>query len=350
MTVVDYAQAWSELRERKERGETPASAVSELDHPRKYYRPLADAADRFIHWTQHPDEQVYTGIEAIDMQLRGIAPGEMAELIGYSHSGKTLVLLEILRHNNKRNVVYFCPDEPQVLTLIKLTCLQHNINGQLLEERVREGDKEAIALLRETATIHFPNLMVVDESVTMADMEYAYNEAEQMWSKKPDFVVVDYLDLIQGGGEDVSSKANAVKSWGRRHDVPLLVLHQTSRSAGADGREITISSGGFGGEAQATHIIGVRRKINEIKAGIRSIEESLRRPGARNTEVLMEKLQELQREALIHKHTLTVNLVKNKRWGGALVDDVDFEISKGTGRLRPLNGDLPLQYKLGDHY
>jgi hypothetical protein len=40
----------------------------------------------------------------------------------------------------------------------------------------------------------------------------------------------------------------------------MLVLHQSSRTAGADGKKMTISSGAYGGEQQATHILGVRRK------------------------------------------------------------------------------------------
>jgi len=36
--------------------------------------------------------------------------------------------------------------------------------------------------------------------------------------------------------------------------------------------------------------------------------------------------------------------VKNKRPGGGLVDDVDLEIDRDTGRLYDLHGDLPSQY------
>jgi hypothetical protein len=42
---------------------------------------------------------------------------------------------------------------------------------------------------------------------------------------------------------------------------------------------------------------------------------------------------------------VTINLLKNKRPAGQLVDDVDFELNAMTGRLRELNGELPRQYK-----
>jgi hypothetical protein len=174
-------------------------------------------------------------------------------------------------------------------------------------------------------------------------MEKAMGEVCDVWGQKPDLVVFDYLELLQGGGEDVPSKANTLKAWGRRHDVPLLVLHQTSRSSGADGRRMTISSGSFGGEQQATHIIGVRRKRFEIESQIRELEAKLDKSSV--SERMMEQLDGLRYDARIHAHTLTLNLVKNKRPAGNLLDDIDFEIEQGTGRLARLrDGELPSQF------
>jgi KaiC/GvpD/RAD55 family RecA-like ATPase len=338
-TLTELSDRWAKL---KERGASPALSVSTLQPTSGYYKPLADAADDYVRWAQSPHERVFTGIQAIDREMRGIAPGEMGLVIGFSHSGKTLVLLEILKANRNRNVCYFCPDEPRTLTLIKLACLLHSLDPIELERQVASDDQAAIQLLKDTANRDFPNLACYDESVTLTDMERAVGEVTDMWGRKPDLVVFDYLELLTGGGEDVPSKANSIKAWGRRHSVPLLVLHQTSRSSGADGKRLTISSGSYGGEQQATHIIGVRRKLFEIQAEIRELEEKVDRSSS--AERLMERIDTLRYDERVHQHTLTLNLVKNKRTGGRLVDDVDFEIEQGTGRLTPLNGDLPSQY------
>jgi hypothetical protein len=56
----------------------------------------------------------------------------------------------------------------------------------------------------------------------------------------------------------------------------------------------------------------------------------------------MEKLDSLRYDLRIHQNTLTVNLVKCKRPASSLLDDMDFEIQYGTGRLNRLpNGVLP---------
>jgi hypothetical protein len=313
----------------------------------RMYSPLSDAADSFVRWAQSPQERVHLGINRIDAELRGIAPGEIAMMLGFAHGGKTLVLLHALRNNRDKHIALFIPDEPRQLVLTKLTCIHHRIDARELEARVAADDSEAIELLRRTAEEDFPNLAVFDQPLTGSDMERAYNEVCDVWGRVPELVVVDYLDLVEAG-ETVPDKATFLKSFGRRHDIPMLVLHQTSRTAGADGAKLTMSSGSYGGEQQATSIIGVRRKKYQIMAEINELTEKLDR---QHSERLVERLEFLRHDLKIHEFTVTVSLLKNKRPAGQLVDDIDFELDITTGRLRELNGDLPAQYRhsLGNH-
>jgi replicative DNA helicase len=320
--------------------DTDVSAPSILSEYR-HYVPLSDAAQSFVRWAQNPNERIYTGIAPIDAEMRGIAPGEMAMMIGYSHGGKTLALLHMLMNNRDKRVALFIPDEPKTLVLTKLTCMYHNVDARLLEQRVADNDSEAIDLLRMTAEENFPNLAVFDQSLLPSDIERAYAEVSNVWGDKPELVVFDYLELVEAG-EQVPDKAGYLKSFGRRHDVPLMVLHQTSRSSGAEGRKLTISSGAYGGEQQATSIIGVRRKKYEILSELRDITESLAK---KHNERYQERLEFLQYEQRVHEYTLTLSLLKNKRPGGMLVDDIDFELDVHTGRLWELKqGELPDQY------
>jgi replicative DNA helicase len=305
------------------------------------YSPLGESIDSFVRWAQSPQERINLGIARIDAEMRGIAPGEIAMVLGFAHGGKTLLLLHSLKHNKEKHIALFIPDEPKELVLIKLTCITHNIDARILEERIAKNDKEAINLMKETAYEHFPNLAVFDQSLSSTDMERGYNEVCDVWNQAPELVVVDFLELIQAG-ETVPEKATFLKGFGRKHDVPMLVLHQTSRHAGADGKKLTMSSGSYGGEQQATAILGVRRKKYEIQSEITELIEKLNRSSSERTQ---ERLDFLRYEQKIHEHTVTVNLLKNKRPAGQLVDDVDFELNAATGRLRDLNGELPRQYR-----
>jgi hypothetical protein len=216
-----------------------------------------------------------------------------------------------------------------------LACIANGIHAGELEEAIAENRDEAIAILRDTATKQFPNLAVFDQPMTLSDMEKAMGETSDILGK-PDLMVFDYLELLQGGGEDVPSKANTIKAFGKRHHVPLIVLHQSSRSSGADGRKMTISSGAFGGEQQASHIIGVRRKKFEIQSQVQEIQDKLAKGTA--TERLLERLDTLRYDERIHDNTVTLNLVKCKRPASTLLDDMDYEIELGTGRLLPMQG------------
>ena len=335
-TSSNFADRWARLG----RGEDlPTPELSASVGSRNYYKPLISAVDEYVHWAQHPQERVYLGFPELDAQIRGIAPSEMCLINGYSHSGKTLFLLQILVANSDKPIIYFCPDEPRTLTLIKLACVTYGVDAHDLEEQIANSDPEAIELLKETASIRFPQLAVFDQFMTLSDMEKSVGEIQEMWGK-PALIVFDYLELLNGGGEDVPSKANTLKAFGKRHNIPLLVLHQSSRTAGADGRKMTISSGAYGGEQQASHIIGVRRKKFEIESQIREIEEKLDKNAA--SERLLERLDQLRYELRIHQHTITLNLVKCKRPASSLLDDMDYEIEHGTGRLLPLrNGEMP---------
>jgi hypothetical protein len=47
----------------------------------------------------------------------------------------------------------------------------------------------------------------------------------------------------------------------------------------------------------------------------------------------------------IHEYTVSLSLLKNKRPGGQLVDEIDYELDLHTGRLRELlPGELPEQH------
>lgn len=336
LSLDQIKAGWNEV---EAGGATPPA--SSIPKEYRHYVPLTEAAHAFVRWAQSPQDRVYLGIEPLDAEMRGIAPGELAMMLGYSHGGKTLVLLHALRNNRDKKIALFIPDEPKTLVLTKLTCMHHNIDARQLEMRVANDDKEAIDLLRQTAEEDFPNLAVFDQPLVPADMERAYNEVCDVWGDKPDLAVVDYLELVEAG-EQVPEKAGFLKGFGRRHDIPMLVLHQTSRTSGADGRKLTISSGAYGGEQQATSIIGVRRKKMEIGAEIQDLRERLDR---NHTEKAQERLEMLMYDQKVHEYTITLSLLKNKRPAGMLVDDVDFEIDVKTGRLWELkNGELPDQY------
>ena len=257
----------------------------------------------------------------------------------------TQVWLHMLRHNKHKRFVLFTPDEPTTLVLAKLASIEHNVDAKELERQVAQDDRDAVRLLHETIE-QYPNLIVFDQPMSALEIEDAYDEACDVWGAAPDLVTFDYLQQLRVA-DTVPGQADWVKGFGKQRNVPLCVLHQTSRSAGANGQELTIDSGAFGGEQQATFVVGVRRKKFALMDAIREQREKLQRAQQGQTiESCRKRIEELQRDLREHEYTLTVNMSKNKRPGGGLVGEVDYEIETSTGRLIPLApGDLPRQYR-----
>lgn len=331
MTLTDneIAQGWGALEA------APPAPAENFRH----YIPLTDAAAQTVSEAQDA-QRIFTGIEAFDTQMRGVGRGHLLNIVGYSHSGKTLLLLKMLQKNKDKRIAYFGPDETASLVLVKLTAIVTGVGARELESRVAAGDQEAIDMLYATAKVHFPNLAFFEAGLTPQLMEEAYTElVTKVWGTDEDVMVIcDYVDLLEDCGDTAATKFNWLKAFGKRKRIPLILIHQTSRSAGADGRAMTISSGNFGGEQHATFQIGVRRKKNSILSELAEARSKAAPP--------LEKIQELEHDLLIHEYTITLNLVKNKRPGGQTVDEIDFELDVGTGALYPLAvGELPAQWQ-----
>lgn len=346
LPVSDLAQRWAQLEEGEEDTSPDLAAdVQAAVRERnlevegyRYYRPLTKAVDEYVAWAQAPQDRIYLGIEEFDGAMRGIAPGEMTMIIGYAHQGKTVLATEAVLNNREKHIVVFSPDETQQLLLVKLACLIHNVSAETLERDIGRGDPSAADLLRRVATESFPRLAVFEEPMGFNQMDQAVKEVTHHWQHNPELVLVDYLELLPEG-DSVPTKANALKGWGKRHQVPMLVLHQTSRSGGAGGQTLSLSSGGYGGEQQAIHLLGVRRKREYYRARIALLTERIESGFAKDTYWYEKLREEAEHEMIRHWNTITLSLIKNKRPPGKLVDDLDFHLDQNTGRIKPIGHD-----------
>lgn len=302
----------------------------------RYYAPLADAADEYVTWSREPGVRVYTGIAEFDEAMRGIAPSELMLVVGFAHSGKTVFTTQVILNNSHRNVAMFSPDETRVLVLIKLFSIFHGIGAEEIEYRLQRDDDDMEQMLRTFATEHFPNLAVFDEISDLTLFDKALDEYEEVHGRT-ELVVIDYAQLVTGAGEDVAGTINAIKAWGKRRRVAIILLHQSSRSKGAGGGKVTIDSGGYGGEQQALFLVGVRRKKNQYLQAILELEDKIASATQQRTiDHLTELLTDARYELARHENTITFSLVKNKRPPGRLVDDIDFILDPDTGRVKPM--------------
>src|SRR5581483_8281431 len=260
LTEETLAQRLAALRD-EEHSEADAAAHAAAVSSYRYVRPLTDAADSLIEYLQNTDGRVMLGLTEVDMLTRGFGPGELVYLVGFSHSGKTQLALTMVCNNRDRRFVLFTADEPAELVLTKLCCMRTGSNAERLEERVKNGDNEAIARVRRIAREDFKNLIIVDQSMSAKQMSDAISEAEDYWSAPVDAALIDYLELFaRAEGVDVEQGSQHLKAWAMSHTFPTICIHQGSRGNSGGGQVLGMNAGKYGGEQEAIVLLGVRRQ------------------------------------------------------------------------------------------
>jgi len=290
--------------------------VAEVEDRYTFVRPLLGAANDLIDWMANPDARIMFGLPDIDAAIRGIARGELCYLTGRAHSGKTQVVLNMIRHSPQARVLYFTPDEVDNLVLTKLIALEYGVSADELEYRIRHGDQQARNLVYTTSIEQFPNLVLIDQALTFDQMSVALAEAQDYWQAPCDLVVVDYLDLLPGDADynGTKGKSTKLKRWCKRERVPVVCIHQPKRGGAARGRAIGMDDMNQGGETEATFVLGVFRKREDQYAAADYLA--------------------------MHQNTLTVAIDKNKR-PPCHVGEFDYYMDGRTGSIRPLHpGDL----------
>lgn len=283
------------------------------NHPgKRLITPLTQAADSLIDYLQNPEGRFMIGIDSVDRLTRGFSRGELVYVIGRSHSGKTQVLLNALVNpvNRHKRVIIFTPDEPAELVLTKLVSLARDINAEDLERLVRTNHQPTLNMIRDVAANDFQNLFVVDGSMSFDQMSRAMEEAEQIWGGEAELVIIDFLEQLWGtdGDDGVESKSRSLKRWTKQHNVPVVCIHQSSRSSKTRGKAAGMEGMRYGGENDAIMVIEVYRK-----------EEN-------------EDLPEDERQQW--RNIVTVNVAKNKRPPG-YKGEADIAMDPHTGKLMP---------------
>lgn len=300
----------------------------------KYVKPLHTIGQSLIE-ALRVEDGIGLGLAQVDVLTRGFRPTDLVLITGFAHSGKTQLVNTMILNNPAKRVLFFSMDDPAEMILAKLVAMHTGMSAETIERRVREGDEGTKRLVLETASMQFPNLIVVDDVIGMASMQEAVEEASDYWGQRPDAVIQDYVEMMPGNGTSesqasmVKEKLNDIKKWARVAEYPLIVLHQGTRSNSHPGEAITLLSMGFSGEQQATIVIGCRRKRDK------------------------EDMEAWERQN--HENTITCHVVKNKRPGGKMThyEGLDFDMDPTTGKITPQRSPSQLvvdqvQQQLGD--
>lgn len=216
-----YCDSKCFLRKQKEKTIEDIKSVEDLIVEYKKY--VKESSENVIH----------LGLGRIDKKMRGIAPGEVCEIIALPTAGKTALAINILRNvsiNQGIPSLFFSLEQPAVQVFERAASMSIELTGREVEMYVKTGKIEPYL---ERIIADFKNVYICDvDGLSLKDMKDYILMLEEKIDKKVRFVVIDYLGLISGiygtSYEVITALSRQIKSFAKEMNIAVLFLHHVS--------------------------------------------------------------------------------------------------------------------------
>ena len=192
---------------------------------------------------------VPTGLKTLDAKTGGLQPSDLILVAGRPGLGKTSLALCFIEHAAVRagkTCAIFSLEMSELQVVQRLISMTAEIDGN----RIRRGRlslPELQAINDASARLQQAQIWVEESSrLTVTDI-LAKSRRLQAERGKLDLIVIDYLQLIEGAGNDenrvqeVGKISRALKAIARELEVPVVALSQLSRQIETRGTEPTLS-------------------------------------------------------------------------------------------------------------
>jgi replicative DNA helicase len=273
----------------------------------KLYQQIKDTFD----FAENPTKRVGTGLPRLDEVIGGPMPGEICMIIGRSASGKSIVGQNIIVNNMTLPSIFFSMEMPYMQAVLRMytmwsgenaTDIQHNFDAGKLPDDMWD------------MAVAFPQHWIEDGAgLSLETMSAVCHDFQRANMVRPEFVVIDYLELLGGakasgdGYLATEKQATMLKDWAKLEDMRVFVLHQTNRQEPRY-KPPTENSARNAGFTEADYVIGLWQP-------------------ARNPELDFP-------ERLALRNTLRFNVLKNRAFG-VDVDKIDMTLQPSLRIWRP---------------
>lgn len=223
---------------------------------------LYDQVKDLYDFADNPVKRVGTGMKPIDDLIGGPAPGEVCMIMARSYAGKSIVGQNIINNNRGIPSIFFSMEMPGMQALMRLFSMwsdtpavenQHALENNSLSDKVWE------------MVLDYPKHVIDDRaSQSLYDMSLRVEQFEEEFDCRPEFVVIDYLELLGGAkasGEGfvaVEQQATSLKDWAKDEAMRVFVLHQTNKQE-PKWKAPTEDSARFAGYTEADFVVGLWR-------------------------------------------------------------------------------------------
>ncbi|HJX69857.1 MAG TPA: replicative DNA helicase, partial [Dehalococcoidia bacterium] len=216
------------------RGERPHDFVHIRQVLNQYFEETGLAAPS----VEHPSH-VLTGFAALDELLGGLQHSDMIILAARPSVGKSSLGLSIARNvaiEQRANVAIFSLEMAKEQLVQRFLSSEAEVDSKRVRlGRYAEAEErrvmEAVGVLSEAP-------IYIDDSPALKIVEMRSKALRLDYEQGIDLIIVDYLQLIRGGGDgrvenkvqEVSEISRSLKALARELDTPVLAVSQLSRA------------------------------------------------------------------------------------------------------------------------
>lgn len=180
-----------------------------------------------------------TGLPAVDRCIMGFKPSTMNILAARPSQGKTALALNIAAHEAKRGgrVAFFSLEMPRTQLMHRLLACEAMLNVSAITHGKMTSDQWPTYIGASERVSRWSDNLLIDDSGTMTPMMMRAAIRRAAAKKPLTLVVVDYLQLMSGGGkfsnrqEEVASVSRKTKALAMDLRLPVLALSQLSRDS-----------------------------------------------------------------------------------------------------------------------
>lgn len=214
-------------------------------------------AERYIKYIRSIDNKRFiTGFAPLDSLIRGVAPGEVMQIVAYSGTFKTAFLQNLLLQGCKRTGFYhlfFSLEMPVEKVFEREVQIQAGVSGYEVERKYKAlKGKE----LQDQLYINMSEgLLVCDKPRLNLDKISRYIELTRYKFGNIGAVGIDYMGLMDAPGKSLFEKTAYIsaesKNLAKEMNVPIIMLCQINRDSAKNQKEIETYSAKGGGDIEA---------------------------------------------------------------------------------------------------
>jgi hypothetical protein len=177
-------------------------------------------------------------LPSLQNKVRSILPGEVIAFVADTGTGKTALLSNLAIHCKPLSVLFFELELPDTLLFERIMAAKVRWQCKYIEQGYQQGDTLPEPIFEQVGHIY----ACTKSRLTIEEIEKIIINSELKLGHRPQVVMLDYVQLIQGRGdsryERMSSIAEDLKVLAKQTGTVLVVASQVKRKGSEAGPEI----------------------------------------------------------------------------------------------------------------